>query len=310
MSVLAYRRGNASPAMAISWRGVTSSSTASFGGNSASDSTRCPHSTRPAEIGEHGNEGVGDPLRATTRQRPSDDVSEYAEHQPVARGDRRPEGEERVPGEAGEQCPRLVGGESMLGDGVCREDPDRAEASHRERMLRRHGQGRQEPVGEPEPGVHQRLEQPSVCPRIAAEGGRGVVDRAVQDRGAPSVEWMGQRHVGMDPFQAVRAERSGGFDLTERRRSDGERMDRRADVVNRSRDGEFLRARATARAGSRFVDRDVPTGARQRDRRHQPVRAGTDDDSASVHAPADDFTPRTAVSREERMAWRIPPVAA
>ena len=214
--------------------------------------------------------------------------------------------------EAGEQRSGLVGGETALGERVRRKDPDRAEASHREWMPRRNGQGRQEPVGEPEAGVDQRPEQPPIRRRIAAEGRRGVVDRAVQHRGAAPVERMGQRHLGMDPLQAVSAECSAGGDLPERRRSDGERMDRRADVVDRSGKSELLGARAAAGAGGRFVHRDAPTGARQRDRRHQSVRPGTDDDRPTIHGRADDFRPRSAAMRRtvaisaQRTAWRFP----
>ena len=67
--------------------------------------------------------------------------------------------------------------------------------------------GRQEPVGELEPGPHERAEELAVGRGVGSQRGRGVLDRAVQQRDTAVVEGVGQRHVGMHPRQPVLAQR-------------------------------------------------------------------------------------------------------
>ena len=185
--------------------------------------------------------------------------------------------EDRVAGEPGEQCPRLVGVEPSAGDRVGRQDADRAVASERDRVLRRDRERRQQPVGQVETGLDERAEQPAVGLGVGAETVGGVVHRAVQQRSATAVERVRHRHVGVDPFQTVRLQRRvARSDLAERRRAERERMDRRTHVVQHAGQRQLLGPGAAAGSGGGFEHRHVPPGPRQRDGRHQPVRTGAD----------------------------------
>ena len=159
-----------------------------------------------AQLLEHGNEGVGDLLRATARQRPPDEMGEHAEHQAVARRRRRLQAEDRVAGEPAEHRLRLVGVEPAATDRVRREHTDGAVTGQGDRVLWRDRQRREQPVGEIEPRLDERPEQPAVRLRISAQTVGGLVDRAVEHGGTPAVERVRQRHGRLDPLEAVIAQ--------------------------------------------------------------------------------------------------------
>ena len=189
---------------------------------------------RPAQTFEHPDQCVGDLLGTASRHRPTDDVGENAEHQPVPSRHRRSQRQDRVTGKASEQRPRLVAAESVLGHGVCRQEPDGAVSTERDRMLRRDRERRQQRVGQVEPRRHERTEQATIRRAIIAEPRRGLVDRSVEHCGPAPIQRMNERHIGMDPLESVIGERIECGDLAERRRPDGERVDRRAHVVDRA----------------------------------------------------------------------------
>ena len=68
------------------------------------------------------------------------------------------------------------------------------------------------------PDFDERSEQAAVGGAVDAESVGGGVDVAVEDGGAAAVERMGERHIGMDPLQAVVGEGVvTGRELPERR---------------------------------------------------------------------------------------------
>ena len=248
----------------------------------------CPHSTVPPDR-RAGDQGVGDRLRATRGNgHPTGWPSTPSiKPKPAVIGASR---QERVPGEAGEDAaPRRW--RTMLGNwaGGIPSPPKRASVSG----CRGGTSGRQEPSVGPNPAstsgsnsrrmpAHRHRDR-SPCRRPSGAG-----------PGTPSVERMGQRHVGMDPFEAVRLS-------VRRRRARRNAGDPTASGwiaehtswVTPGKVSSSERVPPPGRRPPRGPSR--PNRPRQRDRRQQPVRAGTDDDGASIHAPADDFTPRTAV---------------
>ena len=119
-----------------------------------------------------------------------------------------------------------------------------------------------------------RVEGAAVVRRVGAEAVRGLVDVAVQRRGATAVEGMREWERRVDPLHAVRLE----VELGERGRRDAERLHRGAHVVHVARLGERLRPQAAADRRARLEQHDAAAGARQGDRGDEPVRARTDDD--------------------------------
>jgi hypothetical protein len=82
---------------------------------------------------------------------------------------------------------------------------------------------------------------------------------------------MRERRRRLDPLHVE-------LQRPEERRRRGERMDRGADVVPKSRERQLERARATADRLLRLEDDDGASGLRERDRGGEPVRARADDD--------------------------------
>ena len=204
-----------------------------------------------------------------------------------------------MPGESGEHRSRFVGVESSPGHGVRRQHADSAVSGQRDRMLRRDRERREQSVGQVEPGVDERPEQTSVCLGVGAEPVGGLVDRPVQHGGAPAVERMYERHVGLDPLEAVITQRQVALgDRSERRRPDGKRMDRGAHVVQHPGQREFLGAGSAARPSRGLEHGHVPTCPGERDRRHEAVGSGADDQradrSGSSHSPWSTVAPDDA----------------
>ena len=240
------------------------------------------HSTLPPSLLEHGHESVRDLLRSPTGERPADDVGEHAEHQAVSSGHRGLQAQDRVAGEPGEQRSRLVGVESSPGHGVRRQHADSAVPGERHRVLRRDRERREQSVGQVESRLDERSEQTPVCLGVGAEPVGSLVDRPVQHGGAPAIERMYERHVGLDPLEAVITQRQVALgDRSERRRPDGKRMNRRAHVVQHAGQRELLGAGSAARARIGLEHGHVPTGPGEGDRRHESVRPCPDDHSTA-----------------------------
>jgi hypothetical protein len=144
-------------------------------------------------------------------------MGQRAEHQAVPRRHRRLQAQDRVTGEAGEQRLSLVGVETPASHRVSRQDADRPVSSERDRVLRRDGQRRQQPVGQIETVRHEPAEQPAVGLGVGSESVGCLVHRSVQHRCATALERMRQRHLGVNPFESVRIQRCVGGDLPERR---------------------------------------------------------------------------------------------
>ena len=225
-----------------------------------------------AVLAEDRHEGVGDRLRSALRARPSDEVGEAAEHQADAGRERTVERQDRVRRQAGEQRRRAVAVEPAPPERRRRTQAVEAEAGQAQRVAGQR-QRRRQVVDDGQAALDQRRHQPAPRGTVGAETGRGVVDRAVQQRGA-AVERVGQRDRRVAPAHTVLGERQ----VTQRRRAEAERVDRRADVVAEARLGQLGGAAATARRRGRLEHDDSATGLGHRDRRDEAVGPGADDD--------------------------------
>ena len=179
----------------------------------------------------------------------------------------------RVRREPGEEAARLLAAEREPRERRRRRRRPHAEARQRERM--RGNVQRREDVLEQRLGIAgERREEPPPARLVLAEPAHGRVRRALEQGRGSVVERVRERRRRLDPLEAVLRERQ----RAEERRRDAERVDRRADVVDESRQRQLGRARAAAHGVGRLEHAHRDPGPRQHDRRRQPVRPGADDD--------------------------------
>ena len=122
---------------------------------------------------------------------------------------------------------------------------------------------------------HQRPEEAAVrCP-VVAQARRSLVYGRHNRTRTPSVERVGEGHLGREQLDASCRQ----ADTSKERRGRHQRVDRRANVMVKAWERQFGRAAPSARGRFSFVDLDRKTGASQSQRGGQPVRARADDDS-------------------------------
>ena len=121
--------------------------------------------------------------------------------------------------------------------------------------------------------VDERREQLAVLVGVGAQTTRGRVHRSLEHRHPTVVERVRERGIGMDPAQPVLLERK----RTQRGRTDAERVNRGADVVDETRARQRRRAHPAAGRVRGLEHDDSPAGLRECDRGDEPVRARTHD---------------------------------
>jgi len=199
-------------------------------------------------------------------------------------------GQVGVEGGAGEQQPRPLPRELLLGQALHRQHPEAGEARH---------PGRAEPGGEAgsgpdrrerrQEGVEQRPADPSpqaveAPPGVAVaggkggEGGGGLVEVGREHRAAPVRQRVGQRQRRAAPAEAVALELQPGEDG--RRRP--ERVEGAEPVVEEAGERQLAAADGAAGVGLRFEDHDAPPGVGQQVGGHEAVGPGPDDNRVGV----------------------------
>ena len=93
------------------------------------------------------------------------------------------------------------------------------------------------------------------------------MERPFQDNGGAIVQRMGQRSVGVNPFEAVGVERK----LLETRRTGGHGEYGCTDIVQKARQSKRRRPRAAAYFSRRLVDRNLEPGAGKQNRRGEAI---------------------------------------
>jgi hypothetical protein len=83
---------------------------------------------------------------------------------------------------------------------------------------------------------------------------------------------MRQLDRRLDPIEAIPSE----WQRAEERRGSGERMDRRADIVNEARQRQICRAHAAANRRLRFIDDNLSSRLTDDDRSSEAIGAGAD----------------------------------
>ena len=225
---------------------------------------------RPAQRSQLGGQAVGNRRRAAPDHRPPDGVGVQAEDEPERGGERAVEVDHRVSGEPGKQ-----GAGGFLAKGEPRErrrgqQRRNAEPGEGQRMARSMENGPHEIVGV----CDERPEQPAPGGPVRPQGCGRLVDRSLDECRSPVVEGMADRRIGLDDLDATRRK----VDRAEERRGEGQRQDRRADVVAVAGERQFLGPRPTPDRRGRLVDVDGSAGAGEGDGRGEPVGARPDDD--------------------------------
>jgi hypothetical protein len=194
-------------------------------------------------------------------------VREEPEHQPEGCTGRAVEPEHRVGGEPREHAARLRPAEGQAGEQRRRQRRPRAEAGQRERVGGKVQRGEQ--VLEQRLGIAgERLEDVPPPAVVLTETACGRSRRALEEGRGAIVERVGERRRRLDPLDAVLGERQ----RAEERRRDPERVDRRTDVVDESRQRQLGRACAAPHRVGGLEDANVEPRLRQHDRRGEPVR--------------------------------------
>ena len=267
------RRGMAPPAMAMSWRGVTSSRTARAGGRSASSFTMRPVSTRPPrDSSSDSSAAMMAPLPPSTTGHPtwwamavksrgktpeSGAVRGSIEWAAVPATRARPSSvENRSAIRFAELSPRSPNPAAASG---CA-GTERMEPRNAGRILSRSRTS----------GVKMRVVLRSVRPERAGD----ALDAVPDADGAPTVQRVGEGDRRGQQPDAVRGE----IDLGEGGGGEQQRVYRGADVVAKAGERQLGCAAAPAGLIRRLVDVDRHAGARQGEGCDEPVGAGTDDD--------------------------------
>ena len=118
---------------------------------------------------------------------------------------------------------------------------------------------------------------------------------------------MRDRGVGLDELHAVSCQ----VDRPEERRREGQRQDRRADVVAEPGERQLRGPRPATGLGRGLVDADRAPGTGQGDRGGQAVRSGPDDDRVDGRVTLLDVTAsrcraaRSAAARPARHPRRV-----
>ncbi len=122
------------------------------------------------------------------------------------------------------------------------------------------------------PAFDERRHELAVRFAVLAQRGAGLLQRWVKRRRRAVVEGMRHGDLRLNPFQPVPGQRQG----LEKRRPEGQRMDGRAEVVDKAGQRQFARTRAAAEGGLRFEHADAATGLREGYGGGQAVRARAD----------------------------------
>jgi cation diffusion facilitator family transporter len=245
-----------------------------------------PHAHAGLQLGagllEQRDHRAADRTRAALGDRPAVAVRRGRKRHADRRGHRPAERAKGVGGDAREQRARLV----------CRphareqagwQSGERAEARELERVCRQVQHRPHEVGGDVVKALAQRAEDRLPAPSVAAQRRCGLLDRAPGRRTAAILERVGVLDLRPAPGQAVRAE----VELPRERRVDGQRMRRRALVVNQPRQRQLAAARTATERVGRFEHGHLDARRRERERGSQTVGPAADDDRAG-HASTGD----------------------
>jgi hypothetical protein len=223
-----------------------------------------------AQVGGH---RVGDGLGAAARHRPAGRVAEREQHEREP-GRRRPvERPERVRPHSPQERAGGVRAEARRREAGHAADAGAREPGGEQRVARRPGRA-QHGRGELVPALGERAHERVVCVAVRPELRRRLGQRPVQDGRPAAVERVGGLHLGLEQLEPVIGQRQ----RPQERRSDGEGVDGRADVVPVAGQGQLGCPRPAADRLVALAQEHRPAGAGQLDRGREAVRPRADHD--------------------------------
>src|SRR5215470_10320825 len=119
------------------------------------------------------------------------------------------------------------------------------------------------------PVIRQRLHQPPIRARIVVQLFRRNIDVFAKTSGGMVIQRVRQRYFGLNPFKPEALQREG----LEKWRACCKRMNCRTDIMHKSRQSQFGRARATTNCGVCLINDNGTSRARERDRRRETIRS-------------------------------------
>ena len=198
-------------------------------------------------------------------------MREKDKHQRKSCGRRLVQPEHRVCGHTRKERLRPRPVKDGGGEAARRADTQKSEARERNRMVRK-SRGPEEFFDEVVGGGNRPLHQPQVRTAIGPQAVRRRLYRTLHDRGRSVVEGMRKLELGKGEFEAEPIE----LEISQGRRRKCQWMDRRAHVVNKSRQGQLGRARPTPDRVGALKNEDGGARPRQRDRGGEAVGARAD----------------------------------
>ena len=226
-----------------------------------------------AELAEAGEHGVDDALGAAFGAGPADGVTGESEDETEGTAGRGVEWEKGVRGASGEEGAGFFGCEASIDDTLAGAQGEQTESRH-EKRVKCAAEGTED-FAESRLGVADEwFEEAGPVFAVGAKVARCFVE-GLEERGSAAVgEWMGDGDGGVGPLDAEFSQ----IEFAKKGRGEAHGMDRGADVVMESGEGEFGSAAAAAGSFLCFEDEGAQAIARERDCSGQAVGAGADND--------------------------------
>ena len=207
-------------------------------------------------------------------------------------------------GHAREQRPRGGLSERDPGERCRREHRRQAEAGQEQRMARRPDHRSEQRRGEALPLAGERSEQAGPCVSVTAHVPAHGFEIAFQDDAPAGSQRVREGCLGLDPLEPV----AGQVERPEEGRRHAQRVNRGADVVDEAWERQLRGPGPAADLVGRFVDPDLPPGARELDGCGKSVGTRADDDGVQ---PVTAATPgRHRELRDGRAAISLRPGGA
>src|SRR6267378_2697015 len=150
------------------------------------------------------------------------------------------------------------------------------------------------------PLADKRFDEPPVRATIRTKPRGGGIQRALEEDGGAVVKRVREGDGWLDPFQAFLHQAQPA----EERRRGAQRMDRGAEIVDKTGEGQRRGAAASADRVIRLIDRDGSAVARELDGGGEAVRSGSDNDGIERHGSYL-AAPKVSVEPVERTAERV-----
>ena len=225
-----------------------------------------------AQVLQVGAHGVGQRLRAPTRERPADRVAQQRQHQRHGGRAGRAQRQGAVRGQSGPQGAGLGRAEQRVSQQCSGRQAPQPEVGQGHGVARHARQRAQNVVQQALPVGQQRGHQAHPGRTVAAQGVGGGVQVAFQRHAASTGQRVRDGGAGLHPVQPEGMQRP----LPERGARGGQRVNGRPVIMHEAGQGHVRAAQAAAHLRARLDHLHAQARAGQGDGRRQAVRSGSD----------------------------------